>query len=276
MTTQSEIRMTKIESDPNSEFRKRKVRALLPRGLRVSYPALNLPLALLLVCTSFVSNVSAQPTNQTTAALLDQIARKMGQTETVFTRFEQARQLSLFQEPLRSEGYLSFQKPGRIRWEITQPYQSILVSDGRGVAQFERVNDQWKRLELGLADAVQNVVSQIGAVMEGRYTGKQRDYAVSATHSADGAVVTLTPQHPAMRKMMQAIEIHLGADFQSTRRIVLREVGGDFTDIRFSEQIAGASLPPGTFDRVKPVGLEQIRQAVQRPRKATIEKSRPE
>jgi outer membrane lipoprotein-sorting protein len=200
----------------------------------------------------------------------------MGQTETVFTRFVQERHLSLFQEPLRSEGWLCFQKTGRIRWEITQPYQSILVSDGKGVAQFERIADQWKKLELGLADAMQNVVSQIGAVMESRYTGKQRDYTVSATNSADGAVVTLTPQHPAMRKMIQAIEIHLAPDFQGTRRIVLREVDGDFTDIRFSEQIAEASLPPGTFDRNKPVDLEQIRQAVQPPKKAPAEKSKSE
>ena len=206
--------------------------------------------------------LSAQSTNQT-PALLDQVAQNAGRVEAVFTRFVQERHLALFQEPLRSEGYLCFQKPGRLRWEITQPYQSILVSDGKGVAQFERVNDQWRKLDLGLADAVQAVVSQIGAVMEGRYAGKQRDYSISATNSADGPVVTLTPQHPAMRKMMQAIEIHLAPDFRGTRRVVLREVGGDFTDIRFSEQVAEPPLPEGTFDRSQPVDLEKIRQAVQ-------------
>jgi outer membrane lipoprotein-sorting protein len=204
----------------------------------------------------------AEPTNLT-SVLLDQVAQNAGRVEAVFTRFVQERHLALFQDPLRSEGYLCFQKPGRLRWEITQPYQSILVSDGKGVAQFERVNDQWKKLDLGLADAVQTVVSQIGAVMEGRYAGKQRDYSISATNTADGPVVTLTPQHPAMRKMMQAIEIHLAPDFRGTRRVVLREVGGDFTDIRFSEQVAEPPLPEGTFDRSKPVDLEKIRQAVQ-------------
>ena len=209
--------------------------------------------------------LSAQPTNQATA-LLDHIAQNLGRVESVFARFAQERHLSLFEEPLRSQGYLCFQKPGRLRWEITQPYQSILISDGQGVAQFERVGDQWKKLELGLADAVQNVVAQIGAIMEGRYAGKQRDYSVSATNTADGPMVTLTPQHPAMRKMMQAIEIHLAPDFHGTRRVVLREVDGDFTDIRFSEQVAEPPLPAGTFDRSKPANLEQIRQAVQ-PRK---------
>ncbi len=212
------------------------------------------------------SPLSAQPTNQT-PALLDQVAQNAGRLESVFTRFVQERHLSLFQEPLRSEGYLCFQKPGRVRWEITQPYQAILLSDGKGVAQFERVKGQWKKLELGLADAVQNVVAQIGAVMEGRYAGRQRDYRVSATNTAEGPVVTLTPQQPAMRKMMQAIEIHLAPDLRGPRRVVLREVDGDFTDIRFSEPVAEPALPAGTFDLNQPAELAAIRQAVQ-PRKA--------
>jgi outer membrane lipoprotein-sorting protein len=194
---------------------------------------------------------------------LEQVGQRLSSVDAIFTRFSQERHLSLFQEPLRSEGYFCFRKPGRIRWETTQPYQSILVSDGKAVAQFERVNGQWKRLDLGLADAMQKVVAQIAAVMEGRYTGKQKDYAVSATNDTEGVLVTLTPQHPAMRKMMRAIEIHLARDFSGTRRIVLREVDGDFTDIRFSEQVVGAALPPGTFDRSMPVDLNQIRQAIQ-------------
>jgi len=68
---------------------------------------------------------------------LEQISGAMDRAQTVFTRFVQERHLSLFSEPLRSEGFLCFQKPGRIRWETTVPYKSILVSDGSRVAQFE-------------------------------------------------------------------------------------------------------------------------------------------
>jgi outer membrane lipoprotein carrier protein len=210
----------------------------------------------------FASPLCAQPDSQA-GDLLDQVARNAGRVESVFARFAQERHLSLFQEPLRSEGYLCFQKPGRIRWEVTQPYQSILVSDGKGVAQFERANGQWKKLDLGLADAMQSVVSQIGAILEGRYAGRQGDYSVSATNTADGPVVTLTPRQPAMLKMMQAIEIYLAPDFRVTRRVVLREQDGDFTDIRFSEAMAEPPLPAGTFDRNQPADLEQIRQAAQ-------------
>jgi outer membrane lipoprotein carrier protein len=243
------------------ESRSRQAETRIGRARPGCLARLEIALVLILMAL-FACQLSAQPTNQA-IALLDQVATNAGRVESVFARFSQERHLSLFEEPLRSEGYLCFQKPGRLRWEITQPYQSILVSDGKGVAQFERAEGQWKKLDLGLADAMQSVVGQIGAIMEGRYAGQQRDYSVSATNTADGPVVTLMPKQPAMLKMMKAIEIYLAPDFRVTRRVVLREQDGDFTDIRFSEQMAAPPLPAGTFDCNHPADLELIRRAVQ-------------
>jgi len=213
---------------------------------------------LLLGC---VTIAQAQSVNPPASVSLEQINQAMAKAGTVFSRFVQERHLSLFNEPLRSEGCLCFQKPGRIRWEITSPYKSILVSDGSGVAQFEWADEKWKKLDLGLADALQNVVSQIAGVMEGRYASDRRTYAASVTNGVEGPVITLVPQNETMRKMMAAIEVHLAADLKGTRRVVLRETGGDFTDIRFSDQVAGLVLPSKTFDRNAPVDVEQIRAA---------------
>jgi outer membrane lipoprotein-sorting protein len=201
----------------------------------------------------------AQTSNPPAPVSLEEISRTMAKADTVFSRFVQERHLSLFNEPLRSEGYLCFQKPGHIRWEITSPYKSILVSDGTGVAQFEWVDEKWKKLDLGLAGALQNVVAQIAGVMEGRYANDRRGYAATVTNSAEGPVITLVPQNETMRKMMASIEVHLAADLKATRRVVLRETDGDYTDIRFSEQVVGLALPPKTFDRNAPVDIEQIR-----------------
>ena len=200
---------------------------------------------------------------QTNAPIsLVQISGATSQARTIFTRFVQERHLSLFSEPLRSEGFLCFQKPGHIRWETTMPYKSILVSDGSGVAQFEWTDDQWKKLDLGLGDALQNVVSQIAGVMDGRFASDQRSYTATVTNAADAIVITLVPKNESMRKMMAAIEVHLAADLKGTRRVVLRENGGDYTDIRFSEQVVNQELPLKTFDRSAPVDIEKIRAAV--------------
>ncbi len=200
---------------------------------------------------------------------LEQISGAMGRAQTVFTRFVQERHLSLFNESLRSEGFLCFQKPGRIRWETTVPYKSILVSDGSSVAQFEWTDEKWKKLDLGLGDALQNVVSQIASVMDGRYASGGRDYTATVTNNADEVVITLIPQNETVRKMMAAIEVHLAADLKQTRRVVLRENGGDYTDIQFSEQLVNLKLPPKTFDLNAPADIETIRSA------AANDKSKP-
>jgi outer membrane lipoprotein-sorting protein len=216
-----------------------------------------------LLCLSLLTATltAAQTNNPSAPVSLEEISRAMVKADTVFSRFVQERRLSLFNEPLRSEGYLCFQKPRRIRWEITSPYKSILVSDGSGVAQFEWADEKWKKLDLGLADALQNVVAQIAGVMEGRYVTDRRGYAASVTNCAEGPVITLVPQNETIRKMMTAIEVHLAADLKATRRVVLRETGGDYTDIRFDEQAVGLVLPQKTFDRIAPAPIEQVRAA---------------
>jgi outer membrane lipoprotein-sorting protein len=146
--------------------------------------------------------------------------------------------LSLFNEPLRSEGYFCFQNPGRIRWQTTSPYQSILVSDGVGVARFEWLD-----------------------VMAGRYTDGRGGYAITVTNTAGEVVVTLVPRNEGLRRVMAAIEVHLAEELNGARRVVLRENGGDYTDIRFDEQHVNLALPPKTFDRGAPADIGKIQSA---------------
>lgn len=194
-------------------------------------------------------------------ASLTQVTAAMGHARTVLTRFVQERHLSLFNDPLRSEGWLCFQQPGRIRWETTAPYQSILVSDGSGVAQFEWADEKWKKLDLGLGGALQNVVSQIAGVMDGRFASDTHGYTASLTNRADEIVITLVPQNETMRKMMAAIEVHLAPDLKSTRRVVLRETDGDYTDIVFTDQLVNFDPSPNTFDLAAPAALATVRAA---------------
>jgi len=203
---------------------------------------------------------NAQSTNAAHPVSLEEVNRTMSEAKSVLTHFVQERHLSLFNEPLRSEGYLCFEQPGRLRWEVTQPYKSILVSDGSGVAQFEWMDNRWKKLDLGLAAAMQNVVSQIAGVMKGQYAREGREYAVNLASTPNGPVITLTPRNEKMRQMIEAIEVHLAPDLKATRQIVLRENDGDFTDIQFDGQVVNLRFPEQTFDRKAPLDLERVRQ----------------
>ncbi|MCC7377614.1 MAG: outer membrane lipoprotein carrier protein LolA [Verrucomicrobiales bacterium] len=216
-------------------------------------------------CLALHAADPASPPSAETAVTREDISRAMSGARTVFSRFVQDRHLALFQEPLRSEGYLCFLRPGRLRWETTEPYRSILVSDGSGVAQFEWTDERWKKLDLGLSVALEQVLAQIAGVMEGNFASDRRGYSATVSSETGGPKIVLVPMNEKIRKMMASIEVYLSADMKGTRRVILREIGGDYTEIRFEDQVVNGTFPDRTFDLRNPVEIARIRDTVTTP-----------
>src|SRR2546425_7847173 len=125
--------------------------------------------------------------------IVEQLQRSMSSLRSVYFEFVQERHLSLFAEPLRSEGVMLIEKPDRIRWETTAPYQSILLGDHKSVAQFERTGGEWKKLRLAFPQLLRRVMDQMVRMHQGKLDALTSDYTISvATGSV--AVVTLVPK----------------------------------------------------------------------------------
>jgi outer membrane lipoprotein-sorting protein len=67
--------------------------------------------------------VSARAETNDVAAFLKKLSATTAKAETLCVEFVQERHLALFDEPLKTEGVLIFQKPNAIRWEVTKPYR---------------------------------------------------------------------------------------------------------------------------------------------------------
>ena len=63
--------------------------------------------------------------------------------------FEQQRHLSIMMEPLISKGICYFEVPDKLRWEIDEPYSSILIYNEDQIAKFEIDQGQLKKLNFG-------------------------------------------------------------------------------------------------------------------------------
>lgn len=203
-------------------------------------------------------SAAAQTTNP---PAIEEVSQALGRARSVFTHFVQERHLSLFNEPLRTEGWLCFRQPGSVRWEVDQPYKSILISDGSGVAQFEWAGGRWKSLDSGLSSALKQVVSQIAGILSGQFARGGKEYSITLSNTPAGPVLAMAPRNEKMRAMMQSIETHLAPDLQSVRQVVLRESNGDYTSILFDGQVVNPSLPPATFDLKAPADIQTVRQA---------------
>src|SRR5277367_7201347 len=100
--------------------------------------------------------------------ILQGLQQKMISVATVCLEFTQERHLKLFTEPLKSEGVMLIERPDRIRWETSAPYQSILLGDKKSVAQFEFTDGKWQKLKLGFPQMLQRVMQQMSLMNQGK------------------------------------------------------------------------------------------------------------
>lgn len=215
------------------------------------------------LAASAAQPAAAQSTNVAdVAAFLKEYTAVVARAKTLYAEFVQERHLALFEDPLRSEGVMCFRKPDAIRWETTLPYRAIFTCTGEGVGQFEFADNAWKKLDLAHMKSLRNVVDGMAFFLEGRYLERQQDYAFTVTRGAETVVLGLVPRNETARQFIEAIEIHLTPDLAITRKVILRQSGGDFTEIRFTRQAIDVVYPPDAFDLSKPAGLDLIRRAV--------------
>jgi len=77
----------------------------------------------------FYSPIWAQ--EQDLQTIIDQVQAEYDQTESIYASFTQISRLRSVPTPKESQGIVYFKKPGKMRWEYTNPEQQLLVSDGR-------------------------------------------------------------------------------------------------------------------------------------------------
>ena len=193
--------------------------------------------------------------------ILEDLRRKMSSLRSVYLEFTQERHLNLFTEPLKSEGIMLIGRPDLIRWETTAPYQSILLGDHKTVAQFEHEDGAWKKLNPGFPQLLRRVMEQMVRMHEGKIDALAGDFTISVS-TGSVAVVTLVPKDETVRSMMSSLELRMAPDFSTTREVVMREPGGDFTRIIFRRERRDVPFPPGTFDQTKPLESAAIRSAM--------------
>src|SRR5436189_1442790 len=66
--------------------------------------------------------------------ILHQLQSKMSGLSSIYLEFTQERKLKLFNDPLKTAGVMFIERPDQIRWETTQPYQSILIANKKAVS----------------------------------------------------------------------------------------------------------------------------------------------
>ena len=190
-------------------------------------------------------------TTEQSENFLKAVAETLKSVRSLRAVFVQERHLALFVEPLVARGECSFERPDRLRWELTEPYVSLLILEGRGVAKFDRMEGRPRKLELGGADLLREVLGQITDWMQGDFSKSHETYELKLEQGADYRL-TLKPRSKELLKLIRAVELSIHPETHRVTQVVIREPGQDFLSIRFEQERLNLEFEPLTFDLKRP------------------------
>lgn len=190
-------------------------------------------LCVLLLTPAFAAPVTAPAPQEQPKA---QIAARFAAVNTIESRFTQQKYMALLDEPVTSEGVFYFQKPGRIRWQYTQPFQNgFLIVDG---TSYRLEKDKKEKQTSPLAS---NMAAQMLAWLTFDLEALSKQYSLAFTEN--GVVLT-----PLKEGFLKQIEVEFSKQNpQALSRVEIQEAGGDKTVLSFHNPKTNQPLAAEVF-----------------------------
>lgn len=179
--------------------------------------------------------------------LLTKLAKELGTIRTLWVDFRQDKYLSMFSDVIKAEGVCLFRRPATVRFELTKPFRSVMITKGKAVAKFEFVGSRWRKIKLANTDVIRMVTGQIASWLQGKFREKGDIYKISAVAGLHTTLI-LTPRNKSFRKYISSIELLLADDRKRIVSVTIREPEGDYTVMRFSREQRDVPLPDELFD----------------------------
>ena len=151
-----------------------------------------------------------------------------------------------------SHGLLALQAPRLFRWQVTDPYQQLIVADGRKVWVYEP-DLQQVTVRIQSSEESHSPLTVLTDLKQ-----MDKDFKVVEQGEHDGLVwlrLSSTAKDP------QFDYADLGFDANGLARMTFRDQLGSTTDIRFSGWQRNVPIPPATFNFVPPKGADVIGDA---------------
>ncbi|MBI4879583.1 MAG: outer membrane lipoprotein carrier protein LolA [Planctomycetes bacterium] len=184
-------------------------------------------------------------------AFLKKMAETLREMQTLRAEFVQERHIALFLAPLEAKGVCCFAKPASLRWELTEPYVSILILKEGKVAKFDLVEGKLRRMSLGAEDLLREVLGQIVEWIKGDFSRARELYDLEF-QKGEGFRVVMQPRSAELKKAITAVELTIDAATCRATKVVVREPGEDFLEIRFSKDEVNVRLDEKLFDLEEP------------------------
>lgn len=172
------------------------------------------------------------------------LAKANASVQTISSDFTQVKNMALLEDKIRSKGKFYFKKEDKVRIEYTSPYSYLLVMNGGQIM----VRDEQKTSKVNTRNSktMQSVNRIMIDCMRGTVLNNP-DFKATVYEGQNNYLLSLTPATEAMKKMFKSIDVYLARKNFDVDRLSMIEVGGDFTEMDFSNTQHNTALNDAIF-----------------------------
>ena len=167
-------------------------------------------------CGGLSAQTLKKATEAEAKAMVAEISKTAAAIRTLTCSFTQVRTNRLLNDKMTSQGYMSYDAKGKLRWEYTSPYASTFILDGQ-----------------------QGEMSGFAQVMMDSMTGKNltsnKDFACTFFTQGGEWVAELVPQRKEMKQFFSTIRLHFDSKRHMVSQVEMNEKGGDVTIITLKQ-----------------------------------------
>ena len=177
----------------------------------------------------------------------EELKSAAGTVTSVKAEFVQEKHMKILARPLVSEGILLFQGPDSLRWEYTQPIQSILLLHNGKTRRFVQKDGNLIEDASASLQSMQVVVQEITQWLNGRFD----DNPAFAARLEPGRKIVMTPREESFARLIQRIEIILSDRPAVITSVMIFENADSYTKLNFKDVILNQKLDDRLFREVK-------------------------
>lgn len=180
-----------------------------------------------------------------------ELSKRLQGMKTLQAEFTQTSQLSGGRNSEVVVGSLAAQKPGLFRWEVRQPYQQLIVSDGKDVRVHDPDLQQMTIKPLG-----QELGQTPALLFSGDVRALEKQFSIQQKAVGELTEFVLTP------KAKDSVFANVSLQFKGSLPFAmnLHDSMGQKTHIEFNKPRLNAPVAASQFRFVPPAGTDIIRE----------------
>jgi outer membrane lipoprotein carrier protein len=197
------------------------------------------------------------------AAVANAVQSFYDQTKDVSASFYQTYVNKLYQRTDRSQGRVSFKKPGMMRWDYAQPNGKVIVSDGKKLLVYEPGDSgeqgQVVEAQIGTSQLPQAMAFLMGTGrLSDNFTFRRLDAEREGFPSGD--VLELKPKQPTPQYERILFYVERTPALRGlVRRLLIIDENGNRNRFDFSAFKFNSNVPAQQFAWRPPAGTRQVK-----------------